>query len=81
MPDVELLGILRIMCEVVEGQQADRKFNSQEKETIQHSQAAKQTWTGRVGHIIQMSVILIQTCQIISGPAQTEKETKGQADL
>ena len=29
MPDIELLGILKIMCDVVEGQQADMKYNSQ----------------------------------------------------
>ena len=34
MPDIELLGLLKVTCEVVEGQQADRKFNSQ---TIQLS--------------------------------------------
>ena len=29
MPDIELLGILKIMYNVVEDQQADRKFDSQ----------------------------------------------------
>ena len=29
MPDIELLGILKIMSEEEEGQQAARKFNSQ----------------------------------------------------
>ena len=29
MPDIELLCIMKIMCEVVGDQQADRKFNSQ----------------------------------------------------
>ena len=32
MPDIELLGILKIMFDVVEGQQADRKFDSQSVE-------------------------------------------------
>ena len=32
MPDIELLSILKIMCDVVEGQQADRKFDSQTME-------------------------------------------------
>ena len=29
MPDIQLLDILKMMCEVVEYQQADRKLNSQ----------------------------------------------------
>ena len=29
MPDIELLGILKIICEVVKGPQTDRKFHSQ----------------------------------------------------
>ena len=29
IPDIELLGTLKIMCEVVGGQQADREVNSQ----------------------------------------------------
>ena len=29
VPDIELFGILRIMCEVTDGQQAGRKFDSQ----------------------------------------------------
>ena len=29
MPDIELLGIMKIMCDVIEGQQADRMFDSQ----------------------------------------------------
>ena len=33
MSDTELLGILKIICEVVEGQHANRKFDSQ---TIEH---------------------------------------------
>ena len=32
MPDIELLQILKIMCEVVEGQQADKKFDSKTME-------------------------------------------------
>ena len=29
MPDIKLLNLLKIMCEVVEGQQPDRKFDFQ----------------------------------------------------
>ena len=29
IPDIKLLNILKIMCDVIEGQQADRKFKSQ----------------------------------------------------
>ena len=32
MPEIELLGILKIMCDVIEGQQADRNFDSQTME-------------------------------------------------
>ena len=29
IPDIELLDILKVICDVTEGQQADRKFDSQ----------------------------------------------------
>ena len=37
IPYLELLGILNIMHDVVEGQQGDRKFNSQTVKIIHHS--------------------------------------------
>ena len=31
IPDLELLGILKVTCEVIRDQQSDRKFNSQDR--------------------------------------------------
>ena len=62
MPDIKLLVILNIMCDVVEGQQANRKSDSQTMESAS-SPSCK-----------------VHTCQIISGPIQREKNTKGKAN-
>ena len=34
MPYIELLGILKLMCKIMGGQQTDRKFDSQTVKTI-----------------------------------------------
>ena len=70
MPDIELLGILKMVYEVVGGQQADGKFDSQ---TIQPSSGPSY----KSNQIMQISLMWIQTCQIISSPAATEQQTKG----
>ena len=45
MPDIELLGILKITCDVVEGQQTGRKFYSQTvKPSCTLSHKAKKDW-------------------------------------
>ena len=58
MHDLEKLGILKIMCEVVGGKQGERKFFSK---TINHPapQTAEQTQTGGSGQIIWMSLMVI----------------------
>ena len=53
IPDIKLLDILKIKCEVVGDQQADRKFNSQ---IYNHPVAlpAKQTQACRSRQIMQI---------------------------
>ena len=52
MPDIELLGILKIVCEAVGGQEEDRKCNS---ETIKMSSSASckenTDWKIRSGNV------------------------------
>ena len=74
MPDIELLHILKITCELMEGPHKTRMFNSQ---TMQ-AEAARQTKPKRSRQIMSIYIILIQTCQIIICPASTKQLTKEQ---
>ena len=81
MPDIELLGILKIMCEVVEDQQAYRKSDPQTMEpTGTLSCRANMDTILIASQTVQISLMVTQTCQIISSPVQTKRQTRKQAD-
>ena len=75
MLDIEMLDILKIMCEMIGGQYDNRKFDSQTVQTsISPSCKANRPQQINTDNIdVNM---LMQACQIISGPASTEQQTK-----
>ena len=54
MPHIELLDIVKVMCEVVGGQQADRKFDSQTIQANPLPLVAKKTHSRTSNQIMQM---------------------------
>ena len=72
MPDIELLDILKIISDVVEGQHADRKLESQVIELSSAYSCKNITDLDSSSDNVE-TFILIQTCHIISGPAWTGK--------
>ena len=79
MPDIELIGILKIMCEVVYGWQVGRRFNSQVMwpNSIINCKYTQWKITGQIAWTLTR---IMQTCYIISGPVQTWRQMKKLAD-
>ena len=79
MPDIELLVGLKIMCYVVEGQQVDRKFNSQTVEPSSALSCNKNTHQDSRSDnvdVIKINSNMLDYFRL----AKTEKQTKGQAN-
>ena len=87
MPDIELLSIIRVMCETIGNKTISKMFDSQSK-NVAHSQYCKQTRTCRPRQIKvtqaktkqshQIILILAKSkliCQIILIPVTTKKQT------
>ena len=70
---------MKVMCEMVECQQEDRKFDSQVMEPS--NILSSKVKTNQQGRLDKADVINLNlTCQIISRSAETEKQTKGQTN-
>ena len=68
MPDVEVLGILKIMHEVVGDQPVHRKFDPQKINASNSSSCKTHTQTRSSNQIMQMELLIIQACQTNSNP-------------
>ena len=65
------------MCKVISDPNERRMFDSKTKEVIK-TLAAKQTEPHRNRETQWVHMKIMQTCLIISGPAQTKQQTKEQ---
>ena len=74
MPVFELLNILKIMCEVICNPHEGMKFDSHIIEASNSPHC--RTNIASQNNIKWMQLILMQTCQIISGPVPTKQQIK-----